>query len=677
MIARLRFAVSCAALVLALAAAPAAAAKVAVLSIAGSDGSLEAEVEKALAGQTLVKPLDWDAAAAKIVATSHSAEDIAAVARELSVDVVVTGNVKHEENGWILIVAVRNGPTGQRIDRLTYKLASAEIDAATQQTAANEIAKSVVRATGGASAPPPANNPPANNPPANNPPANNPPANNPPPATGNQPSGNSNAVVATAPEKPSGRPPWAPYFDVSIGTIVSGRGFLFDGQPQPFFASTVAEGLHLDGTVYPLAGRAAFGGRGNGALSGLGLGVTFDGVFWPDAVPCVKDASGNCMATNQKFGVHELRYELGPRWKWNVIMAPDTVEILASIQFGQHSLSVDKLPDGRDLGAPDVTYSYLTLGLGLRLPLAHAFALFGHFNYHALFGTGPISLSTEYGAGGGYGLRAGGGIELTLWEGITVRFDGFYERFGLGFDGTGMPAKSGMNAVDQYYGAIASLGWVDHRAIPNTAPADRDGDGILDADDKCPDQPGPATTHGCPDGDKDGVADKDDKCPALVGTVENHGCPADSDKDGVADIDDQCPSVPGDPANKGCPVYKAVKVTNDRIELSEKIFFAFDKTEILPKSDGLLDEVVKALSDHANLRVKILGHTDSSGTEKHNQELSEGRAGAVRDYLVSHGIDAARIVEARGYGSSQPIDTNKTLEGRENNRRVEFLIVKE
>ncbi len=668
-----------AALLLAAAPARAAAVKVAVLPISGSDGALEATIARALHATDQVPPSDWDAAAKRLVATSRSADDIAAVARELGVQVVVTGSIKHDDTGWVLVIAVRNGPTGKRADRLSFPLSSEQVDQPTQQRAAAEVARSVQRV---AAAPPATSDGGEGDDKATPAPAPAPaaaPAPTPAPAPAPASTATAASVVAAAPERPSARPPWAPYFDVSVGTIVSGRGLTFDGATQPFFASTIAEGLHFDATGYPLAGRAAAGGRGNGALSGLGLGVTVDGVFWPDAVPCVKDAGGACMSGAQRFGVRELRVEGGVRWKWNVFMAPDTLEILASAQYGQHALTIDKRPDGSDLGPPDVSYSYVTLGVGARVPFAHFIAAVARFNYHALIGAGPITAASEYGPGGGTGLRAGGGLEITLWEGLTVHLDGFYERFSLGFDGTGMPDKSAKGAVDQYYGALASLGYVEHRALPKAAPPpppDADGDGITDAEDQCPKQPGPAATHGCPDGDGDGIADRDDKCPQAAGPAALGGCP-DSDKDGVADAEDQCPQVPGDAANHGCPVYKAIKVTAERIELAEKIFFAYDKVEIQPKSHEILDEVVQALADHPALRVKILGHTDSSGNEKHNLELSEGRASAVRDYLVSHGIDAARIVEAHGFGSQYPIDSNKTLEGRENNRRVEFLIVRD
>jgi outer membrane protein OmpA-like peptidoglycan-associated protein len=85
---------------------------------------------------------------------------------------------------------------------------------------------------------------------------------------------------------------------------------------------------------------------------------------------------------------------------------------------------------------------------------------------------------------------------------------------------------------------------------------DNDRDGIPDVDDRCPNEPGPVENHGCPlgDRDKDGILDRDDECPDVPGPVENHGCPwPDRDKDGILDKDDECPDIPGPKENNGCP----------------------------------------------------------------------------------------------------------------------------
>ncbi|MBM4381293.1 MAG: OmpA family protein, partial [Deltaproteobacteria bacterium] len=175
-----------------------------------------------------------------------------------------------------------------------------------------------------------------------------------------------------------------------------------------------------------------------------------------------------------------------------------------------------------------------------------------------------------------------------------------------------------------------------------------------------------------PDMDGDGTPDAQDACPVEVGPAP-HGCP-DSDGDGISDGKDPCPSVAGPPENTGCPLYRDVKVTKERIEIAEKIFFAFSKTTLLPRSLPLLDEVARSIQDHPALCIRVEGHADATGSEKLNQPLSEGRAGAVREYLLSRGIATSRLSHA-GYGSSLPRDNNATADGRDNNRRVEFVVI--
>lgn len=105
------------------------------------------------------------------------------------------------------------------------------------------------------------------------------------------------------------------------------------------------------------------------------------------------------------------------------------------------------------------------------------------------------------------------------------------------------------------------------------------------------------------------------------------------------------------------------------------IFFEFNKTNLLPASFGELDKVVKFINDNNLKLIEIGGHTDSDGSDEYNKTLSLGRAKSVVDYLISKGIDPAKL-QAAGYGKSRPIETNLTAEGKAANRRVEFLLVK-
>jgi outer membrane protein OmpA-like peptidoglycan-associated protein len=203
----------------------------------------------------------------------------------------------------------------------------------------------------------------------------------------------------------------------------------------------------------------------------------------------------------------------------------------------------------------------------------------------------------------------------------------------------------------------------------------RNHDTAADSKDRCPGGAGLVENGDCPepDSDRDGVPDVQDKCPGVPGLVQFAGC-ADRDGDGVPDPTDLCPGKAGPVDNGGCPRYREIVVTRTRIELNQKIFFAYDRAEILPKSFSLLAEVATAFKDYPGLKVRIEGHTDSRGSVDRNMKLSQDRAEAVLNYLVAQGVSAQRFSGAKGYGPEQPLDTNNTPDGRERNRRVEFVV---
>ena len=221
---------------------------------------------------------------------------------------------------------------------------------------------------------------------------------------------------------------------------------------------------------------------------------------------------------------------------------------------------------------------------------------------------------------------------------------------------------------------------------PRGCPSDSDKDGLCDGLDQCPDTPAgaPVDEKGCPkDSDGDGVADYLDQCPntpAGIG-VDEKGCPKDTDGDGVSDDKDLCPNTqPGVKVDKdGCPI----EITEQEKELLDKglitirtIKFETAKSNILPESEPVLNDLGKILIQWPQLQIEVGGHADSRGKDAYNQTLSEARANSVRDWLLSHfpQITPANMT-AVGYGESKPVATNKTQTGMALNRRVEFKVL--
>jgi large repetitive protein len=242
---------------------------------------------------------------------------------------------------------------------------------------------------------------------------------------------------------------------------------------------------------------------------------------------------------------------------------------------------------------------------------------------------------------------------------------------------------------------FGAIGFFERPAPKEAARSDRDGDGIFDDDDRCPTEPedrdGYEDDDGCPDpdNDADGVFDPQDTCPNEAEDKDrwqdDDGCPEDdNDGDGVTDGQDECPNDPevnnGFEDEDGCPdesnKKKAVVVKRDRIEITDKVYFAYDSDRILPKSYELLDNVARVINEHTEIPgIFIEGHTDSDGNDAYNLTLSDRRAKSVMRYLIERGsVDAARLT-AKGFGETQPIDDNTSERGKQNNRRVEFRII--
>ncbi|MEZ4335498.1 MAG: OmpA family protein [Sandaracinaceae bacterium] len=273
---------------------------------------------------------------------------------------------------------------------------------------------------------------------------------------------------------------------------------------------------------------------------------------------------------------------------------------------------------------------------------------------------------------------------------------------------------------------VLTVGWAqppEEETGPRPGPGDRDGDGIMDDDDQCPNEPedddsfqdddgcpdpdndadgvpdvddgapmdpedadGFEDTDGVPDPDNDGdsIPDTTDQCPNEAedadGVRDEDGCPeTDADGDEVLDAADHCPLTPGvsNPENaecNGCPARACVSETGE-IRILDRVEFATNSDVILDSSQPVLDDVLSILQSNPNIRrVRIEGHTDDRGADDHNLDLSRRRAASVRTWLVSRGLPVSRF-EAWGCGENRFRTSNTTAADRQTNRRVEFYIL--
>ena len=295
----------------------------------------------------------------------------------------------------------------------------------------------------------------------------------------------------------------------------------------------------------------------------------------------------------------------------------------------------------------------------------------------ALVGAGALGVRSSRAAVGNDvdpSVHFGGGVKAYLSRRAQVRLDlrdvvSHQQGVDRGFRNHGFEALVGVSVT---------LGRETHEIGSVCAVSDSDGDGLLDIEDQCVHEYG-EDPYGCPmrDSDGDGFLDHNDACVDEPGLIPD-GCPIrDSDADGVADPVDQCIETPenanGFEDADGCPEQLPQELA-DLDGVMEGIRFQMEKAIILARSRPWLDRMVELMQRYPDIRVEISGHTDDRGGHEYNVGLSLRRANAVRDYMVSHGVDADRI-QTRGVGPTEPIANNNTERGRARNRRIELRVL--
>ncbi|MEM9876662.1 MAG: OmpA family protein [Myxococcota bacterium] len=219
---------------------------------------------------------------------------------------------------------------------------------------------------------------------------------------------------------------------------------------------------------------------------------------------------------------------------------------------------------------------------------------------------------------------------------------------------------------------------------------DNDGDDIPDHDDACPDDAEDRDDFddddGCPDHDNDGddIPDLRDACPDDAedrdGFDDDDGCPdPDNDGDDIPDLRDACPDD-AETRNDyddhdGCPDEVQVRLVGNEIRLDDRVHFGVDTAFIERRSHPLVGRLAKLMNDHPHwTRIRIQGHADDTGPDGYNHRLSAARATAVRGLLVQLGVRPGRLV-TEAFGERRPAVPDTTPTARDRNRRVEFLIL--
>ena len=244
---------------------------------------------------------------------------------------------------------------------------------------------------------------------------------------------------------------------------------------------------------------------------------------------------------------------------------------------------------------------------------------------------------------------------------------------------------AGLAAASAWAQPPSTAHYVDRAAPCFRWPAvDMDGDGVFDRVDRCDNtQPGCTVDRwGCPsDSDGDGVCDGRDQCPDTPKgmKVDKDGCgPGQRNRESGAMPESPKEVTPPPPAPPAAskPVSESERqlLERGRIRL-ENVYFETASANLLPESEASLNEAGAALEKFADLRIEVEGHTDTRGSSRFNQSLSQARAEAVRDYLLKRFHLRAENYTARGYGETRPETKERNDEELLRNRRVELRVL--
>lgn len=436
-------------------------------------------------------------------------------------------------------------------------------------------------------------------------------------------------------------------------------------------------------TLTPFAGGYEFEGNqrlDDGPVYGLALGYNFNERWGAEAVVTYTDTE-SAVEDMEVYGYRlDLLYHFRPD--------KDLVPYLAA---GLGGMSLD--PESVDGSDEDGLVNYglglkyfLNENVALRADVRHIFDINlndsdrEHDLYHNLSYTAGVTFQFDGGEAGPQSWDSDG-------DGVSNSYDRCPDTpEGIRVDYQGCPLDNDRDGVLYYLDKCPGTP-AGAKVDRDGCPVDSDKDGVPDYLDKCPGTPAgtDVDAEGCPkevkiDSDGDGVEDRLDQCPDTPQgvPVNEYGCPYDSDSDGVYDFEDQCPGTPRGTVvdEQGCPKPKEM-VPEAKPSLTLDVQFETGAATIAPEFRDDLKKAADFIDAYPESRVVIEGHTDSVGPAAFNQRLSQRRADSVREYLIANfGIDSSRL-NAQGFGETQPIADNATVEGRRQNRRVVITVVPE